>query len=264
MTNVRGAVVADPAGTLLALDFDGTLSPIVSDPTQAFIHPDSLAALNRLGQLVGQIAIVTGRPVDQVRELGRFDSAPGLKSVIVCGHYGAERWDRATNHFVTVPPPPTITTLKQRLPGILAQAGISDAFVEDKGLAVAIHTRNLTASIDEAEGALRLVAKDLGLHVEPGRQVIEIRAAGSDKGLALRSLLFAGLHTIVYAGDDLGDVPAFTAAREIEGVASLLVCSASAEQDALVPLSDVVVEGPDGVAAWLTALADDIAARQGA
>ena len=35
-----------------------------------------------------------------------------------------------------------------------------------------------------------------------------------------------------------------------------LVCSASAEQDALVALSDLVLDGPDAVAAWLTAWAD--------
>ena len=34
------------------------------------------------------------------------------------------------------------------------------------------------------------------------------------------------------------------------------MCSASYEEDALVKISDVVLDGPTGVAAWLTTLAD--------
>ena len=42
----------------------------------------------------------------------------------------------------------------------------------------------------------------------------------------------------------------------------LLVCSASHEEDALSALADVVVEGPDGVAAWLDDLADLLEAQR--
>jgi hypothetical protein len=37
------------------------------------------------------------------------------------------------------------------------------------------------------------------------------------------------------------------------------VCSASTEEDALTELSDVVVDGPPGLAAWLTDLAERLA-----
>ena len=40
------------------------------------------------------------------------------------------------------------------------------------------------------------------------------------------------------------------------GVAGLLVCSASTEEDALTELSDVIVDGPSGLAAWLNELAE--------
>ena len=63
MTEFRDAVIADPGGTLLALDFDGTLAHIVDDPAQAYAHGHSIAALGRLGGVIGQIAIITGRPV---------------------------------------------------------------------------------------------------------------------------------------------------------------------------------------------------------
>ena len=65
---------------------------------------------------------------------------------------------------------------------------------------------------------------------------------------------------MVFAGDDLGDLPAFEAVLALrdEGLPGLLVCSASTEEDALVSISDVVLDGPAGVAGWLTALADAI------
>ena len=67
---------------------------------------------------------------------------------------------------------------------------------------------------------------------------------------------------VIFAGDDLGDLPAFRAALALrdEGVDTLLVCSASDEEDALTEISDVIVDGPPGITAWLTALADEIEA----
>ncbi|WP_246210675.1 hypothetical protein [Nocardioides piscis] len=64
---------------------------------------------------------------------------------------------------------------------------------------------------------------------------------------------------VFFAGDDLGDVPAFEAVAELreQGLAALLVCAASTEQEALLPLADVVVDGPDGVLALLRTLAAD-------
>ena len=41
------AVVADPAGTLLALDFDGTLAHVVDDPSTAYAHSHAVDALAR-------------------------------------------------------------------------------------------------------------------------------------------------------------------------------------------------------------------------
>ena len=72
-------------------------------------------------------------------------------------------------------------------------------------------------------------------------------------------------HGVMFAGDDLGDVEAFravTAMRE-EGRPGLLVCSGSEEQKALVDLSDIVVDGPEGVLAFFRQFADDAAAASG-
>ena len=53
----RTAVVADPAGTLLALDFDGTLAHVVDDPTRAYVHERSVALTRVLAKELGRRSI---------------------------------------------------------------------------------------------------------------------------------------------------------------------------------------------------------------
>ncbi|KQV75522.1 trehalose phosphatase [Aeromicrobium sp. Root344] len=258
---VRAAVIADPAGTLLALDFDGTLAHIVDDPTQAYAHERSVAALARLGHVLGQVAIITGRPVRQALELGGFDGVAGLERLVIWGQYGAEQWDASTAETVEPERPEPISRLADELPGWLESRGAGHVRIEDKGLAIAVHTRGIDPGLlDELAQPLADLAGDLGLAVEPGRQVIELRAPGIDKGDAVRALASRlGARQVIFAGDDLGDLPAFAAVEQLRenGVGGLLICSASAEQDALVAHADVVLDGPDAVADWLEELADE-------
>ena len=62
---------------------------------------------------------------------------------------------------------------------------------------------------------------------------------------------------IVFGGDDLGDIEAFEAVRDLrdEGLPGLVICSASTEQPDLVELADLVVDGPAGVVEALAGLA---------
>jgi trehalose 6-phosphate phosphatase len=258
-------VVADPGGTLLALDFDGTLAHIVDDPATAFGHSHAVEALARLSPMLGRVAIVTGRPVHQVLELGGFLDRPGFEHLVVCGQYGAERWDAIDG----APPPSDLVAPVQRaletLPGWLSEHGVPDARLESKGLAVAVHTRGLGGGIrDQLTGPLTTFAAGLGLTVELGREVIELRLPGWDKGRVLEGLVdeFDVRH-IVFAGDDLGDLPAFDAVDRLRrrGYSGMLVYSASAEQTSLAERADLVLDGPDGVAAWLGWLADALEAR---
>ncbi len=255
--------MTDPGQTLLALDFDGTLSPIVDDPAAAYIHPDSLIALRRLGPVLGTIAIITGRPVQQALQLGRFGSGAGLERIVVCGQYGAEVWDAATGDLHQPDRPEGVDRLAAKLPDWLVTHGAERIRIEDKGLAIALHTRGIAPGLlEDLAPQIEALAAEVGLHVEPGRQVMELRTPGTDKGQTLRRVVESTRpQAVIFAGDDLGDLPAFRegiALRE-EGLDVTLVCSASAEQDALVELADVVLDGPGEVAAWLTDLADRFA-----
>jgi len=258
------ALAANPAETLLALDFDGTLAPIVDEPSHALVHPRSVAALSRLGTRLGQIAVITGRPVETALRLGGFTGKTGLEHMVILGQYGVERWDAATGEIKLPPLPAAIADLAGSLPAWLAKRDAAWVRIEDKGRALVLHTRGLPDADGRIDGLLQSVtelAGSRGLVAEPGRQVIEIRSGTSDKGIALRGIVEeTGVRNILYAGDDLGDLPAFNEVEVLrgEGLTALLACSASVEQDALLAHSDLVLNGPDAVADWLEALADGL------
>ena len=261
------AVMERPGETLIGVDFDGTLAPIIDNPDEAFAHPAAVAALGRLGPLVKTIAVITGRPARTAVHLGGFQGAPGLASMVVLGQYGVERWDAATDTFSIPPEPPAITAVAAELPGILEDLGLTDVRVEHKGRAIGVHTRELGDSVSAferlAEPLGELAARH-GLLIEPGKNVLEIRAPGIDKGDALRSLVEEkAIRQVIFAGDDLGDLPAFRAVEGLrdDGVPGLLVSSASSEEDALSEIADLIVPGPAGVADWLTRLAESLEAK---
>jgi trehalose 6-phosphate phosphatase len=275
-TTVRGeqryaALVRAAAETVVGLDFDGTLSPIVDDPAQAHIHPDAGRVLTALAAQVRAVAVITGRPARQALDLGGLEEVGNAvgdagKDLYLFGQYGNERWSSSRRRVVGPRPPAGLATFERELPRVLRRAGAADAWVEDKGLAVAVHTRRLPDAEQAFERllpALRELAAAHDLHVEPGRSVIEVRSPGVHKGQAVRTLadeLDAG--GFLFAGDDLGDLEAFHAVRELgdAGLPTLLVCSSSEEENALLALADVVVKGPEGVLELLEQLAADAAA----
>ena len=248
------AFVRAAASSVVGLDFDGTLSPIVDDPEQAHIHPDARDVLVALAAEVRAVAVITGRPARQALDLG---------GLYLFGQYGNERWSSSRRRIVSPRPPKGLATFERELPRLLRSHDAGEAFIEDKGLAVAVHTRRLPdpeRAFEALLPALRELAGQHDLIVEPGRHVVEIRSSGMHKGVAVRTLadeLDAG--GFLFAGDDLGDVEAFEALGELQeaGLPTLRVCSASREQSALVPMSDVVVKGPEGVLQLLAQLTAD-------
>lgn len=255
-------------GTVVGLDFDGTLAPIVDDPARAHIHPDASDVLVDLAREIAAVAVITGRPARQALDLGGLEevgdaiSAAG-KELFVFGQYGNEHWTSTHRRIVAPRPPRGLATFERELPRVLRQAGAADAYVEDKGLAVAVHTRRL----DDPDAAFRRLLEPMSelavrheLVVEPGRSVIEVRSPGSHKGMVVERVAEeTHAQGFLFAGDDLGDVEAFEAVGELaaKGLATLRVCSASAEESALMPMSDVVVRGPEGVLDLLRRLTAD-------
>ncbi len=262
------ALVAAASTAVVGLDFDGTLSPIVDDPAEAHIHPEAGEVLIALAEVVAAVAVITGRPARQALVLGGLDDVGNAigdagRELHLYGQYGFEHWSSTRRRIVSPRPPHGLSTFLGALPRLLRRNDAADAHIEEKGLAVAVHTRRLAdpvAAYDRLLPQIRALAAEHGMVVEPGRMVIEARSPGMDKGSVVRTLVEElGAGGFLFAGDDLGDLEAFEAVAELRdrGLPTLLVCSLSSEQSALVELADVVVTGPDGVLDLLRQLTSD-------
>ncbi len=239
-------------GAVVALDYDGTLAPIVARPSDAVAAPGAVEVLAALAARVRTLALVTGGPADVVVELGGLADVPGL---VVLGQYGAQRWSGGE---VSAPEQlPGVAQARDALPALLAPEG---ADLEDKGLAVVVHTRRApdpAGAMERLAGPVGELAAATGLEVHPGRFVLELRPPGYDKRRALLSLCEPLPTAVLFAGDDLGDLPAYDAVDELraQGVHGVLVCSGSEEgPDELRSRADVVVDGPAGVVELLRSL----------
>lgn len=247
------ALLADPAHALLAFDFDGTLSPIVDDPSEAYAEPGMVAALAGLSRRVGQVAIITGRPAGTAVSLAGLAGVEGLEGLVILGQYGLQRWDGSSRVVTTTSAPPGLGVARREVEDVIAAAGVHGAVVEDKGLAIAVHMRRSTdpaAAYERLEQPLYALAARTGLAAEPGRLVIELRPEGMDKGKALLGLAAErDARTLMFTGDDLGDLAAFDAvdAWRATGRPGLLVCSGSDEVEVVAARADLVVDGPPGV-----------------
>ncbi|MEU9964138.1 trehalose-phosphatase [Streptomyces malaysiensis] len=259
------ALLERPGRAVVGFDFDGTLAEIVPDPDQARAHPGAVPALSRLAPKVRSAAVITGRPAEVAVRYGGFAGAEGLDGLVVLGLYGAERWDAASGALQAPEPHPGVAAVQAELPAVLEEHGASQGtWIEDKGRAVAVHTRRAEdpqATFERLRAPLHALAERHGLIVEPGRLVLELRPPGMDKGVALMEYVRrTGAEAVLYAGDDLGDLAAFAAVERLraEGVPGVLVCSGSTEVTELAKRADLVVDGPAGVVELLSALADAV------
>ncbi|MCA1711034.1 MAG: trehalose-phosphatase, partial [Actinobacteria bacterium] len=169
------ALRADPARALVALDYDGTLAPIVDDPADAVPAPGAVEVLGRLGT---RLAVITGRPALVAVELGGLADVPAL---VVMGQYGVERW--VGGSLTSADPAPGLEQVRAELPGMVRRVG---GVVEDKGHSLVVHTRSAPrGALERLAGPVTELGQRLGLEVHPGRMVLELRPPGFDKHGAL-------------------------------------------------------------------------------
>jgi trehalose 6-phosphate phosphatase len=265
VVDVVASLLANPSTALIALDFDGTLAPIVGRPEDSRLADGALDLLRLLEAKVGQLALVSGRAAEDIVRLAGVD---GFARLRVLGHYGLQSWQ--AGRLESPPPDPGVDVARRRLPELLADAP-EGVYVEDKQHSLAVHTRPAASPqqvLDDLTPSLWALADEAGLEAVAGRFVLELRPPGVDKGSALRLLVErVGATTVIYVGDDVGDLPAFRAvaamrdAGEIEGLAVAAVRGGPGEGgEDEVPgevrdYADLVLPGPDGVVAWLSGIA---------
>ncbi len=227
------------------LDLDGTLAPIVARPELARIVPEIQPVLSRLAKRLEVVAVVSGRPSSQVRELVE------VNDVVVVGTHGLEG-----------EPPMEAEVLAE----IEAAAAAVGAWVEPKIAAPAVHFRGLEdpeAAEAASVGALAAIAAAHGLEILPGKRILELTPAGRPrKGGALERIARdRDLRGILFVGDDVGDLDAFAALDRLRA-SGLWTCGVVARGRETPPeveaAADLAVDGPLGVAALLASIADEL------
>lgn len=247
------------AGPLaLTTDFDGTVSEIAPTPELATLHPRCRDSLAKLSEELPLVAVVSGRRVEDVRQL------VGLPGVVYLGNHGLERWENGTT-YVEPSASEQFLVIRSILEEARVELNMRGLLFEEKGTGASIHyrsTSNPSAARTQITSLLSELVKGKGIKVVEGRRVVELRpASDTDKGTALIELLCRyDVGGAIYAGDDRTDLDAFAGIHRWagqEGRRAVTVGVISAEMPPeLAEQADVTVDGVEGWADLLDALAD--------
>jgi trehalose 6-phosphate phosphatase len=261
-------LVAGRTPLLIVTDFDGTLSPIVLEPTAARIVPAARSALRRLARLAEaqpdrlRVVVLSGRAARDVAGRVRvggvaYHGNHGIESGTLARGTRAERLEVASDAGLA-PYVPGAAALGR---AVARQLGDPDwLFVEDKGPSVAFHFRQAPdperarTALLEAIEAVESEVGDHGLAAFEGRRVIEFRPdEAGGKGTSVERLIERERPgAVLVMGDDRTDAEAFSVVRgareagRLDGLA-LAVLSARETPPEVHETSDAVL--PDPVAA---------------
>jgi len=227
-----------PASSVVLVDFDGTLAPIVDEPADARPEAGAVELLMDLRDRYAAVVVISGRPLDFLATV----LPPELSLVGLYGLEGAdsgERWEfsgaGAWREAVA------------DVAGSLADAGLEHMRIENKGLSLTLHYRGHPDIAPDVDALARSRAQRAGLVVRPARMSIELHPPiDSDKGTVVDRYA-AGAEAAMYAGDDVGDLTGFDALDRLarRGVRTVRVAVGSAEAPpALLEHADVVVGSP--------------------
>ncbi len=240
-------------------DFDGTLAPIVLDPTRAVPPAEALRVLGELVRWVGRVGVISGRPGAYLHEhLGgrglHLSGLYGLETVRPDGQVTvvpeAIRWAEIVDQVASTAESP-------------APAGVAMGIeVERKGLAVTLHYRRCPDLAEAAHLWAERAARRAGLGAHTARMAVELRPpVVTTKGTALAQAA-VGLDPVCFFGDDFADLEAFDALDELaaQGVTVVRVAVASPEgPPSLMQRADVIA---DGVGSAVGLLAELLAGLQ--
>lgn len=231
---------------LVALDFDGTVSPIAPKPNLARPHPRSARAIHTLVAMPDTVvAYVSGRSVASLRIVS---VAP--EGVLLVGSHGAEIVLPGQQSLTPAGPEEadTLAALDAILRSVVEAS--PGTWVEKKPFGFALHTRGVDPVLAERaiRSAIDAVGRELpGITVREGKSIAEFATRSETKGDAIRVLQeYTAADAVFYAGDDLTDEDAFA----VLGDGDLGVHSGVG-----ATLAAFSVAGPDSIADVLEALA---------
>ncbi len=250
--------IVPPKGKQLAvfLDYDGTLTPIVSRPDLARLSEAMQATLNRLSR-VCHIAVISGRDLADVQQ------RVGIETIFYAGSHGFDiagpgrehvQFEQGTEYLSLLER--TAEELREKL------APVEGCLVERKRFSIAVHYRQVEpSSVQQVKEAVAdILHEHMQLRLSKGKKVYELQPnIDWDKGKALRWLLKAlnlnrSEFIPLYIGDDVTDEDAFAAIRD-EGI-GILVAETAKPTEARYRLKN-----PDEVQRFLDALIVHLEAR---
>ena len=202
---------------LVALDFDGTIAPIVPHPDDAALLPHARPILEKLARRNDtEIALISGRSLSDLRE------RIGLEDVYYAGNHGLEIEGPDLKDIV-----PAALELEPRVQQVwnsieAAVGSIDGVYIENKRLSLSVHYRQIDDEKEQArvtEGVRNVFAMDNeGLRLTTGKRVLEIRPdIDWHKGKALLFILEdiartrGGKMLPMFVGDDKTDEDGFAA-----------------------------------------------------
>lgn len=209
------ALAARPV--LLALDFDGTLSPLVDHPLDARPLPASMEAVERLAareDLV--VALVSGRGLEELAQV----AGPVPEGTWLVGSHGAEH-GRVRDGVFVLEPFELAPEAQAAQEALVAQAEEIAArhegvLVQRKPTTVLVHTKMAEAVVEDlATREAVALGKEHGLKTVVGKHIVEIAVHPATKGDGIDVLREAtGAAAVVYLGDDTTDEDALERLRE--------------------------------------------------
>jgi trehalose 6-phosphate phosphatase len=241
---------------VIAVDFDGTLSPISPHPADSVPNQEVLDQLVRLASIGARVAVITGRSATSAVDVGGLARIPG---VIVEGMYGAERWHEGD--LKTRPTPESMDALRAELAHLVVRLVVDPkVWIEDKRLSLVVHARmsnDPDAVLDTLREPVTALARDHGMDVRPGAEVLELCIPGIDKAGAVWRLVDDATRALLYIGDDVGDLPAFAAVRQWRddtGRPGLNVGVVPGPESPIAGAADLEVADPAAVGVFLQEL----------
>lgn len=218
----------------LITDLDGTISQIPPDFPKKTAPPPVLPQLARLVTQLDLLAIVSGRKTEALKDIINI---VGIKYI---GNYGMEWWEhnRAVLHSDVTKSIPSIRAVAKELETLRSIDGM---IIQDKWATISVHYHLCPQPEIAKQRILDLLEKSP--HIKNIRLMDEktnigiVPGVNIDKGTAVTDLIRRyNLKGAIYAGDDIGDVPAFQAIRlakqnrDFDGLA-ILVTGAETSQD---------------------------------
>jgi len=233
-------------------DYDGTLALVVEDRDQAVPLPGARDVISALADRFAVVAVVSGRPVGYLEsQLGR------IPRVTLVGLYGLERIENGELRVMNTAAQWDEIVVSAATS--VAQAAPPGLEIEMKGMTLVLHSRRAPETLQWARQWAAERARSTGLVAQHGRSSVELLPpVHFDKGTVVEELS-AGLSSVCFFGDDVGDLPAFRVLRRLrsEGKTTIAVGVESPEQpDELANAVDLLVRGPEQALALLSSLAD--------